>query len=468
MRTTGKKVLLTLGISLTAVIGIYCGISVFFFSHFFPDTVLNGVNASFKTAKGIEESIQDEIGHYTLELVERGDKKEVIHSNEITLVPLFGTEIQEKINQQNGFAWFFHLFHKDVYELETVLSYNKSQLKTAIKQLKCMDASRVIEPENASISDYKNGYEIIPEVLGTKVKEAVLVQVLDDAIMNLKDRVSLEKENCYVAPKYTSETKRIQNAVKKMNEYTGAEITYDFGNNQEVADGAVISGFLDVDSKFKVHLNRERMLTYVQSLSSKYNTIFRDKTFRTSYDKTITITNGDYGWWMNQGAELEALEANIKKGEKVTREAEYLQTAASHDGNDYGTTYVEINITAQHLFFYKKGRLILESDFVSGNPSLNNGTPSGAYSITYKEQEATLRGENYETPVQYWMPFNGNIGMHDASWRTEFGGDLYQSAGSHGCINLPPPIAKKLFSVISKGDPVIVYQQKGTESKPKK
>lgn len=126
---------------------------------------------------------------------------------------------------------------------------------------------------------------------------------------------------------------------------------------------------------------------------------------------------GDYGWWMNYDKEAEELEAMIEKGESGERTPVYYQTAASYGTPDYGTTYVEINLTAQHLFFYQDGKLMMESDFVSGNSAKGYDTPAGVYSITYKQRDATLTGENYQTPVSYWMPFNKNIGMHDANWR---------------------------------------------------
>ncbi|MEI3186586.1 MAG: L,D-transpeptidase [Lachnospiraceae bacterium] len=136
---------------------------------------------------------------------------------------------------------------------------------------------------------------------------------------------------------------------------------------------------------------------------------------------------------------------------------QYSQKAASHDGNDYGSTYVEINLTAQHLYFYKGGSLVVQSDFVSGNESKGWSTPAGAYPLTYKQRNATLKGENYSTPVSYWMPFNGGIGLHDAYWRSSFGGTIYKTNGSHGCINLPPAVAKTIYENISAGTAVLCY-----------
>ena len=147
-----------------------------------------------------------------------------------------------------------------------------------------------------------------------------------------------------------------------------------------------------------------------------------------------------------------------------SRHPEYSQKAASHSGNDYGNTYVEINLTAQHLYFYANGKLLVESDFVSGNAAKGWSTPAGAYSITYKQRNATLKGQGYATPVSYWMPFNGGIGLHDANWRKTFGGTIYKNGGSHGCVNLPPAVAKTIYENISAGDPVLCYHLDGTES----
>ena len=165
----------------------------------------------------------------------------------------------------------------------------------------------------------------------------------------------------------------------------------------------------------------------------------------------------------NGPAETEALAAIIASGESTTREPEYSQKEASHGANDYGDTYVEINLTGQHLFFYKEGKLVVESDFVSGNLAKGWGTPAGSYPLAYKQKNAVLKGENYRTPVNYWMPFNNGIGMHDAKWRSSFGGTIYKTGGSHGCINLPPSVAKTIFDNISAGTPVICYNLPGTE-----
>jgi lipoprotein-anchoring transpeptidase ErfK/SrfK len=120
---------------------------------------------------------------------------------------------------------------------------------------------------------------------------------------------------------------------------------------------------------------------------------------------------------------------------------------------------VEINITRQHVWFYKNGKLITQGDVVTGDPNKGYSTNVGTYMLNYKEKESTLRGANYEAKVTYWMPFNGNIGIHDASWRYSFGGEIYKRNGTHGCINSPLYLAKAIFENIEEGTPIICYEE---------
>lgn len=91
-------------------------------------------------------------------------------------------------------------------------------------------------------------------------------------------------------------------------------------------------------------------------------------------------------------------------------------------------------------------------------------TPEGLYTLYYKERDRVLRGPkradgtySYESPVSYWWPFNGGIGLHDANWRGKFGGEIYKNNGSHGCINIPPKTAAVIFEHAYKGIPILCF-----------
>lgn len=251
--------------------------------------------------------------------------------------------------------------------------------------------------------------------------------------------------------------------VETTSPYADMTITYHFGSRTETLDWSTIQYWISDDGKGNITVDENKAAVYVKLLARQYNTAYCTKKLKTSYGPTVTITRGHYGWMIDQKAEVAALMECIKSGESQTREPVYSQTANSHDGPDYGDTYVEMNLTAQHLYFYKNGKLLVETDFVSGDEARGWSTPAGAFPLTYKQKNAVLKGKNYATPVTYWMPFNGNIGMHDGYWRSSFGGTIYKKSGSHGCVNLPPAVAKLIFENIEKGMPVLCYHLEGTE-----
>lgn len=115
---------------------------------------------------------------------------------------------------------------------------------------------------------------------------------------------------------------------------------------------------------------------------------------------------------------------------------------------------IVITISEQKLRYYQKGQVVFETDVVTG---INNGTPRGTYSILNKARNVALVGEDYESHVRYWMPFIGrNYGIHDASWRSKFGGNIYKYNGSHGCVNISTKAAETLYNMVEIGTPVIV------------
>ena len=212
--------------------------------------------------------------------------------------------------------------------------------------------------------------------------------------------------------------------------------------------------------KGTVVFNENKIKEYLKSLSVKYDTYGKTRSFKTTTGKTVEVVGGNYGWKINRSKELNELLQAIKNGETVRKEPSYIQKALGTRDNDIGNTYVEINLTNQCLWFYKDGKIIVQGDVVTGNISKGNATPQGTYMLNYKQKGATLKGAGYSSEVKYWMPFNCNIGIHDASWRGTFGGTIYKTDGSHGCVNVPTYLAKKIFENIEPGTPIVCYKEK--------
>ena len=186
--------------------------------------------------------------------------------------------------------------------------------------------------------------------------------------------------------------------------------------------------------------------------------------FKSTARGKVNVYGGNYGYLINQKSEVKQLTKDLKSGKDVTREPVYAQKGAGRNGNDdISDTYVEVDLTKQHMWYYKNGRLIVDAPFVSGCIKEKTGTIVGTYSLQYKERNATLRGgdeeegTDYESKVSFWMPFFNGYGLHDATWRDEFGGTIYKTNGSHGCINLPYSKAEILFNNISAGCTIVVF-----------
>lgn len=434
---------------------------------FFPKTIINGMDASGRSVEEIKQMIASGIDGYSLVLETRGGGEERISGAEIGLHPEYDGSLETLLGAQEPLRWGIDGREEKEYTIGTMMAYDQQKLDAAVSGLACLDPANVTEPADAKMSEYIDGvgYQIIPEEQGSLIKEDVLMTGVQDAILNISDRLVLEDLDVYVKPQVTSDNPELTAQVESWNKYVQTTVTHRFGSTTEVLDGSTIHQWLYDDGTGKAALDGTRVKEYVRQLAKKHNTAYEPKKLKTSYGSTVTITGGPYGWRMNESAEVEALTGILQSGESQEREPVYLQKAQSHDGPDYGDTYVEINLTAQHLYFYKNGKLLVEADFVSGNESRGWSTPAGAYPLTYKQRDATLKGENYATPVSYWMPFNGNIGMHDAGWRSSFGGSLYKTGGSHGCVNLPPSAAKTIYENIEAGMPVLCYHLSGTEQK---
>ena len=452
--------------------------------HFLSGTTVNGQDVSGMTADEVRKQISRETQDYTLLISERsGDGsdpvKEAISGSEIGLEVSFDDSLERALHAQTSGRWIKRLGGQTALTMSTMLRYDETAFQLKVKQLKCFESSFIHAPQDASISSYQSGigYQVVPEVEGNTPVEEGILSALSAAVLKLRTTVNLDKVNgAYVEPAIRVADSGLQERVDKMNFFANIRIVYHFDDQTEVLDGEKIHQWIVVKDDGEVTLNTAGSDEFVVYLRKKYATIYSSRTFMTSYGVEVEFPaeqGGDYGWWMNWSQEQEELKAMLLAGISGDREPLYFQRAASHGEHDYGNTYVEVNVTAQHVFFYKNGVLWMESDCVTGNANRGNDTPDGVYVIKYKERNATLEGENYSSPVSFWMPFNGNIGLHDATWRSEFGNDLYLSSGSHGCVNLPYAFAKELYSLVQgkdedkglvAGTPVIVYHLEGTES----
>ena len=455
----GKKMKIAIGAA-AGVVVLYFGFAVYFSSHFFIGTKINGKDCAFKTAQEAEKLISPNTQHYVITLLEREDKSEEILGEEIDLETQYDITTAKLKKKQNPLLWIGGLFHKSTYTATVKFQYNHEKLEKIIDKLDCMQKENSRKPVNAKVvyNQEQKSYELQEADFGTVVLRENLTNAFLKTIEEMGEEVNLEENQCYQEPELTSESDVLKETLEKANQYCQASVTYEMGDEKVVVDGEQIHTWIKLKKNGSVKLEKDKVKEYIDELAQEYDTFGMTRTFTTSYKKKkVTIDQGDYGWWMDRETETDELYNAISNGENITRKPAYRQEAAQYGKNDIGDTYVEINLTTQHLFLYEDGKLILESDVVTGKPDGKHNTPPGVYGMTYTERNATLRGPGYVTPVSYWMPFNGDIGLHDATWQSAFGGERYKIYGSHGCVNLPLSVAQEIFEHAYTNMPVVCY-----------
>ena len=440
------------------VILIYLFCSMYFINHCFINTKVNGINLSLKNYKDINNIVDESTKEFSLKIVGRDGRTEVINGKDIG-IQVNDIDVRKIITKgQNPIMWIKSLISKEDYYIDQLFKYDSKKIDDFINNFEILNKD-IQNPVNVSFY-YDDGiYEIEPEIYGNKIYKDKLKEVINEYIDKGISLINLEKNNCYENPIYTSESDKATEVIDLLNKYISTKITYVFGEEKEILDSNIINKWLSVNENLDIVIDENSLSEYISSLSKKYNTIGITRKFKTSTGKTVDVEGGYYGWKINSTAEKKLLIDYVKLGAIIEKEPTYSQKALYRDKDDIGNTYVEINISRQYMWFYKEGKLIAEGSVVTGDERKGYSTTKGTYMINYKQKEAVLRGPGYESKVNYWMPFNGNIGIHDASWRSSFGYDIYKHNGTHGCVNSPLNLAKKIYENIEAGTPVICYEE---------
>ena len=387
-----KTAAIVAGIIIGVLVLIYVGFAIFFSSHFMFFTKINGTDFSLKSVSQVEAYMKQQVADYVLTLKESDGGSEKISGSDISLVYVPGEQLEKLAKKQNNFLWITSLWNHPKITSEIGVEYDKDALAKITEGLECL------KPENQTVSvdahpEFQNDkFVVVPEVVGTQIDTEKFNEAVTKAINGFKPTLDLFKTGCYILPRFVSDSQEVVAATDAMNSYLGANVTYDFNPATEVVDASVISQWVTVDADMNVTFNEEAVRAFIQSLADKYDTKGKPRTFTTATGNTVNVTGGSYGWKIDQEAEYNALIANIQNAETVTREPNYASRAASHEGNDVGSTYAEVDLSNQMMYFVQNGQVVLQSGIVTGNPNKGNGTPQGVYSLAYKALDQVLRG----------------------------------------------------------------------------
>lgn len=324
-----------------------------------------------------------------------------------------------------------------------------------------LEAKLSAKAQNAAVryTSTEKAFVIEPEKAGREVDAGRAIPALEAAAAALQEQCKGELKVTELSPEITREDPRLAPAMELANSYLDTVITFTYettgvSSTRVALSRGELAKFLTVDKEFQVGLNREEISEYAGKMAQKYKGPATKGDFRTSKGNLVNHEVTYYGAALDVEQLASLLETAFweKTGGEFT--APYLPAIT---GQPYGGNYVEIDLTSQTLWCYKGGRCVISTPLVSGNASSHAYTPTGVYKVYSKSRDVWLSGRTFRDFVHYWIPFNKNIGMHDAMWRDEFGDEIYRYNGSHGCVNLPLSAAKVVYENVSIGTQVIVY-----------
>lgn len=472
-RKSGKRNLLIFGIAAALVLvllGGFYGYRTFYFTnHFFEGTVINGMDCGGMTAAQVEDQIRENAADYTLDIHFRNGDQQIVGSS-IDYQYQSSGSVQALLKEQNAFAWLTENSRNRKHEVSVQMQYDETKLDEQVSQFQQMQEDQMEAPADAKVEFLDGKFVAAEATQGTQLDVAKAKEAIAQAVAQGAQELEMESAGVYLEPAVSSDDTNLEEQAAQLNELVSASVTYQLPDGQtKVLDGTTLKDWLTVDENGNYSKNEEiwnqKLNEYVAGLAEEVDTYGKEQTFpATGIDGGVKVTQSNYGWKIDQEQEAAQLAQDIADHLTTTREPVYSSREFASDNNGFGNTYVEIDVSRQHVWFYKDGSRIVDSECVTGKMVKSRYTPAGIFTLVSKTSPKTLRGPKqadgsyeWESDVTFWMPFNGGIGLHDATWRSSFGGNIYKNSGSHGCVNLPYSVAKTIYNNIEVGTPIIVY-----------
>jgi len=118
---------------------------------------------------------------------------------------------------------------------------------------------------------------------------------------------------------------------------------------------------------------------------------------------------------------------------------------------------VLVSVSQQHAWMCAGTTVAGATAVTTGALVGGDQTPTGSWTIQAQQVDRNLTGPGYSQHVHYWMPYDGDFGLHDATWQTfAFGSDQWRTDGSHGCVHFPLPAMTWLYQWARTGTIVTV------------
>ena len=358
--------------------------------------------------------------------------------------------------KDNGLLWPFKVFSSHNYTVDYNVEYDEGKLTSLLENSELFTQAE--QPTNAKVALVDDEYEIIPEDEGNMPKAEIVEEKVIRALEAKEKEVLLEEED-YLKPDIFEDDENLIAEKDRLNQMANIQIVLDLTSEKIELKGHELINLHDETEEGFV-LNEDRLREYIRQLAIETDTMGIKREFETTGRGIVTIDGGVYGWQINVDETKNKVKEMILAQESGEIEPVYFRRGLTRTtDDDIGDTYIEIDLTRQHLWFYKDGELVTDTDVVTGSVATNQETEEGAYIVWSRETDRYLKGPGYNVHVDFWLPINwAGIGLHDTDYRNDYGGTIYQNDGSNGCINMPYEHAKAIYENVKNNTPVLIYE----------
>lgn len=454
-------------------------------------TTINDVDVSGKT---IDQSLNllPDGKDYSLLIHGRGDQDLIIRASDIGYhISLDRDRMKQLFKKQHALIRFPWTSRN--YTVKEKAAYDKSMLADVLNQcilIKGSDDYTITEPVSADVVySKKEGKPVIKkEVNGNSLNKEAFFRAVEDAVEDGAKEIDLEDKETYPgmykAPALTSDSKEIKQGVKDYKAYINRYICWDMweGETYTIKPDQILDLAYYKDGKMACRVYKLEKL--IRKLCDKYKTSGKTRDFVTHKGKTVRIKGGDYGWDLDYAKTLDQAETALAENldadaadryladpsdsnrEQVTvhLKPQYKTEAFRRDDKTYQEwdpdNYTEVSIAEQKIYVHRKGKIAFSCKTISGLPVEGRETGKGVYYVKGRSMDRVLRGDDYETPVKYWIRLTTTgTGFHAAPWQQwkKWSKTYYKKHGSHGCLNLTDDDAKKMYEILEKGEAVFIY-----------
>lgn len=451
-------------IILLSLISMYLGLAYYYADGFSYNTWINGIYCTGKSVNEVNDELLKQYDYAGLTITDSDGKSYTIPAEAVNLTFDFNEVLELYLEKQNPVLWIDNLLGEaGEKRLEPKTVYDKEAYDKIVNGFSFMHG-KADEERIVKVLKGEQGYYLVDERTHVLNQQKTREQI-KEAFESFTDTLDLEGAGCYEDLVLTPEMKEELALWEKLSAYQDCGIVYRFGDETYAVDAKVVCDFIKADEEGNflydewgnLCTDEEKVYAFVDRLADEYDTVGKARQFHATRGEIVTVEGGIYGNKIDRKAEKEyLLEAFLDK-RREEHEPVYEQMALKQGKDDIGDTYIEVDMTEQMMYFYENGEQKIATPVVTGNTGLRRGTPQGTNYVYSKERNRVLRGPGYASPVKYWMPVKGGVGIHDSSWRSKYGGTIYKTDGSHGCINTPLDEVVKLYDMVEIGTPCVMF-----------